>query len=125
MDAIAVGDRAAAETLLRRQPLLVAYGALSPFINAYQIVASCLLQDGSDAVDDRSTFIARCQAESRKTGAGYPGFASKALLTSGYNLAENRGLLAQGTDIAAERQRFANELHFISGQLDEIRGMTA
>lgn len=122
---IGAGDTAAAESLLRRQPLLVAYGALSPFINAYQVVARCMLQEGSDAIDDRSTFIARCQAYSRKTGAGYPGFASKALLTNGYGLAKNRGLLGSGDNVADERQRFANDLHFISAQLYEIRGMTA
>ncbi len=125
LHAISSGDRSAAEALLRSQPLLVAFGALSPFINAYQVVASCLLQAGSDAVGDRSTFVALCQAESRKTGAGYPGFASKALLTNGYSLAENRGLLAGGEDIAEKRQRFAHELQFIAGQLYEIRGMTA
>ncbi len=124
-EAIGAEDRHAAEALLRRQPLLVAYGALSPFINAYHVVANCLLQDGADPVGDRSAFIAKCQAESRRTGAGYPGFASKALLTNGLSLAENRGLLGSGDNIAEERQRFANELHFISGQLHEIRGMTA
>jgi glycerol-3-phosphate O-acyltransferase len=123
-EAISTKGRSAAEALLRRQPLLVAHGALSPFINAYQVVASCLLQNGTDTVDDSSTFIARCQAESRKSGAGYPGFASKALLTNGYSLAENRGLLGCGDSVAEKRQRFANELRFISEQLYEIRGMT-
>ncbi len=117
-------DRQSAEALLRRQPLLVAYGALSPFINAYHVVANCLLHDGEGTVSNRDEFIARCRTESRKTGAGYPGFASKALLTNGYMLAENRGLLVGGADVAAERQRFANELWFISEQLHEIRGMT-
>ncbi|MDH3336745.1 MAG: 1-acyl-sn-glycerol-3-phosphate acyltransferase [Gammaproteobacteria bacterium] len=125
LDAIGAGDRGAAESLLRRQPLLVAYGALSPFINAYQVVANCLLRDGADSVNDHNAFIASCQAESRKTGAGYPGFASKALLTNGLSLAENRGLLGSGDNVAERRQDFANELHFIAGQLHEIRGMTA
>lgn len=118
------GDKEGAEALLRRQPFLVAYGALSPFINAYQVVADCLLQDGSAAADDRAKYVARCQAESRKTGAGYPGFASKALLTNGYLLAENRGLLSAGANVAEERQRFADELRFISEQLHEIRDIT-
>lgn len=111
-----------AEALLRRQPLLVAYGALSPFINAYQVVSDCLLQDGDSAAENQAAYVARCQAESRKTGAGYPGFASKALLTNGYLLAQNRGLLGGG--VAEKRQDFANELRFIANQLDEIRGMT-
>jgi glycerol-3-phosphate O-acyltransferase len=118
-------DREDAEALLRRQPLLVAYGALSPFINAYQVVADCLLQDGTAAADDSAAYVAKCQAESRKTGAGYPGFASKTLLTNGYMLAENRGLLEAGAGVAEKRKRFANELRFISEQLHEIRGMTA
>jgi len=118
-------DREGAEALLRRQPLLVAYGALSPFINAYQVVADCLLQDGTAAVDDQAAYIARCQAESRKTRAGYPGFASKTLLSNGYLLAENRGLLGAGEDVAENRKRFSNDLRFISEQLHEIRNMTA
>jgi glycerol-3-phosphate O-acyltransferase len=117
-------DRVAAEAMLRRQPLLVSYGALSPFINAYRVVASCLLQDGAAAADKRTAFVARCQAESRKSGAGYPGFASKALLANGYMLAENRGLLEAGEDVADKRRQFADELQFISEQLHEIRGMT-
>ncbi len=125
LDALRAHDRATAEALLRRQPLLVAYGVLSPFINAYHVVANCLLQEGSDPVEDRNTFVARCQVESRKSGAGYPGFASKALLTNGYMLAENRGLIGAGDDVLDGRQRFASELRFISEQLSEIRGMTA
>ena len=117
-------DKRGAEALLRRQPLLVAYGVLSPFINAYQVVADCLLQEGAAAADERTAYVARCQAESRKTGAGYPGFASKALLTNGYMLAENRGLLEAGQDVAERRRQFATELRFISEQLHEIRGMT-
>ena len=113
-----------AEALLRRQPLLVAYGALSPFINAYRVVSDCLLQDGDAAAEDQAAYVARCQAESRKTGAGYPGFASKALLTNGYLLAENRGLLSAGSDVRERRQEFANELRFIANQLREIRDMT-
>jgi glycerol-3-phosphate O-acyltransferase len=125
IDALRAHDFSACSALLRRQPLLVAYGVLSPFMNAYHIVALCLLQNGTSPVDDRNAFIARCQAESRRSGAGYPGFASKALLTSGYILADNRGLLEAGDDVAEKRQRFANELRFISEQLSEIRGMTA
>jgi len=118
-------DRAAAEALLRRQPLLVAFGVLSPFVNAYSVVARCLVDAGSQAIDDRNAFIANCQAESRKVGAGYPGFASKALLTNGYLLAENRGLLGDESDVMEKRQRFVEELEFVAQQLDEIRGMTA
>ncbi len=118
-------DRAAAEALLRRQPLLVAFGALSPFINAYRVVARCLLDADPNALDDRNTFIASCQAESRKVGAGYPGFASKALLTNGYLLAENRGLLGDESGVMEKRQRFVEELHFVAQQLEEIREMNA
>jgi glycerol-3-phosphate O-acyltransferase len=125
VDALRAHDYSAAAALLRRQPLLVAYGVLSPFMNAYHVVATCLLQSGTNPVDDRDAFVARCQAESRRTGAGYPGFASKALLTSGYILADNRGLLEAGDEVAEKRQRFANELRFISEQLYEIRGITA
>ncbi len=122
IDAPEIRDRAGAERLLRRQPLLVAYGVLSPFINAYRVVARCLRQANADAVGERGRFIAHCQAESRKVGGGYPGFASKALLTNGYLLAENRGLLAAGA--VENRQRFVDELEFVSRQLKEIRAMT-
>ncbi len=118
-------DRKDAEVLLRRQPLLVAYGALSPFINAYQVVSDCLLQDGDSATEDQAAFIARCQDESHKMGTSYPGFASKALLTNGYLLARNRGLLGAGGDVAERRRNYADELRFIANQLHEIRSMTA
>ena len=124
VDKILHQSRQEAEALLRRQPLLVAYGALSPFINAYQVVADCLMQDGTAAAGDKTAYVARCQAESRKSGAGYPGFASKALLTSGFLLAQNRGLLEGGEEVASKRKAFANDLRFISQQLHEIRGMT-
>jgi len=118
-------DRAAAEALLRRQPLLVAFGVLSPFVNAYGVVAKCLVDTGLQAIDDRNAIIANCQAESRKAGAGYPGFASKALLTNGYLLAENRGLLDDESDVMERRQHFVEELQFVARQLEEIRQMTA
>lgn len=118
-------DRATAEALLRRQPLLVAFGILSPFVNAYGVVARCLVNAGSKAIDDRNAFIASCQAESRKAGAGYPGFASKALLTNGYLLAENRGLLGDESGVMEKRQSFIEELSFVASQLEEIRQMTA
>ncbi len=118
-------DREAAERLLRRQPLLVAFGALSSFVNAYRIVARCLVDAGSRPIDDRNTFIANCQAESRKVGAGYPGFAAKALLTNGYLLAENRGLLGDESSVPEKRRRFVEELEFVAQQLEEIREMTA
>jgi glycerol-3-phosphate O-acyltransferase len=125
IEAFGKQDRAAAEALLRRQPLLVAYSVLSPFINAYRVVAKCLLDRDPNAIDDRNTFIARCQAESRKVGAGYPGFASKALLTNGYLLAENRGLLGDEPGVMEKRQRFVEELYFVAQQLEEIREMNA
>jgi len=123
IEAFGKQDRTAAEALLRRQPLLVASGVLSPFINAYRVVAKCLLD--ANAIDDRNTFIAGCQAESRKVGAGYPGFASKALLTNGYLLAENRGLLIDEPGVTEKRQEFVDELRFVAQQLEEIREMTA
>ncbi|MCP5091333.1 MAG: hypothetical protein GY949_10465, partial [Gammaproteobacteria bacterium] len=125
IEAFGKQDRAAAEALLRRQPLLVAFGVLSPFINAYRVVAKCLADADSNALDDHNTFIASCQAESRKVGAGYPGFASKALLTNGYLLAENRGLLIDEPSVMEKRQEFVDELHLVSQQLEEIREMTA
>jgi glycerol-3-phosphate O-acyltransferase len=125
IEALGKQDGAAAEALLRRQPLLVAFGVLSPFINAYRVVAKCLLDADLDTIDDRNTFIASCQAESRRVGAGYPGFASKALLTNGYLLAENRGLLGDEPSVAEKRQRFVDELDLVSEQLEEIRKMNA
>mgnify|MGYP001819050856 FL=1 len=117
-------SRQHAEDLLRRQPILVAYGALSPFINAYSDVADCLVRTGAAQVDDRPAFVAWCQAESRKQRAGYPGFASKALLNNGLLLAENRNLLQPGSDADRRRREFADELRFISQQLEEIRAIS-
>jgi glycerol-3-phosphate O-acyltransferase len=118
-------DRAAAEALLRRQPLLVAYGALYPFVNAYLAVARCLLDKGSEAVDECNAFIARCQQYSRKAAVGTSGFASKTLLTNGYLLAENKGLLGGEPGIMEKRQAFFEGLRIVAQQLEEIREMTA
>ncbi len=117
------GRRHAAE-VLARQPVLVAYGALSPFINAYQVVADCLVQDGTTAVTDQTAFVARCQAESRRRRAGYPGFASRALLNNGYLLAGNRDLLETADDVEFRRRQFADELRLIAEQLHEIRAIS-
>jgi glycerol-3-phosphate O-acyltransferase len=117
-------SRQHAADLLRRQPVLVSYGALSPFINAYSVVADCLVELGTAKVDDRPAFVARCQAESRKRRAGYPGFAPKALLNNGLLLAGNRDLLELAPDADRRRQAFADELRFISKQLDEIRAIS-
>lgn len=124
-EALGRQDHAAAKALLRRQPLLVAHGALSPFVNAYRIVARCLLHKGSAAVRDQGTFVAGCQAESRNVNTSYPAFASKALLTNGYLLAENRGLLGDEPDVVEKRRSFSRELDFVAQQLEEIREMTA
>lgn len=125
VDKILHQDSKDATALLRRQPLLVAYGVLAPFINAYQVVANCLCEDGDAPADELTAYVARCQAESRKTGAGYPGFASKALLTSGYLLAENRGVTGSGDNMLQKRKDFADELRFLSSQLEEIRSINA
>lgn len=117
-------ERQHAAEILRRQPVLVAYGVLSPYINAYRVVADCLVQDGRAGVTDRAAFVARCQAQSRKQRAGYPGFAPKALLTNGYLLAENRRLIGSGADVDAGRRAFAGELRFIAEQLDEIHAIS-
>ncbi len=122
-DKILHQDSDDATALLRRQPLLVAYGVLSPYINAYRVVANCLCEDGDAPAGEIAAYVSRCQAESRKTGAGYPGFASKALLTSGYLLAQNRGVTGSGEDMLQKRKEFAEELRFISSQLEEIRSI--
>lgn len=122
----AVGiDRAAANSLLGRQPLLVAYGALSPFIAAYQLVARCLQEAGANAVSDEHSFIAGCQARARNGGTtGFPVIASKTLLKNGYLLAGNRQLLGRGPGIAEHRTQFADEIGLVADRLGEIRRMT-
>jgi glycerol-3-phosphate O-acyltransferase len=116
-------DREEAKAVLNRQPLMVAYGVLSPFINAYQLFANKLLQHKSNSIEDRTLFIESCQSENGQNEENFL-FASKALLTNGYLLAENRDLLKSNEGVAQRREQFSDELQNISNQLLMIRELT-
>ena len=123
-------DRGAefAAGLLRGQPLLVAESALRPYLEAYHIVATMLLNGPADLAADSAAFVRECQHRSREnklTGIdGNPHVAPRALLTNGYELAKNRGLL-QDPDPVTKRQNFVAEIDAVSKQLDELTGLMA
>jgi glycerol-3-phosphate O-acyltransferase len=90
---------------------LVAHRVLTSFLEAYHIVAECLLSEPAGAVDEPDAFIKRCLGlgeQRRRQHLISSGEAvSIELFRSALQLAENRGLLDRA---AAGRAAFANEL---------------
>ncbi|MBT8079536.1 MAG: 1-acyl-sn-glycerol-3-phosphate acyltransferase [Gammaproteobacteria bacterium] len=110
--------------LLRGQLLLVAESVLRPYLDAYHIVATMLLEGPADVEADPATFVLACQQRGRQnilTGIdGNPHVAPRALLTNGYELAKNRGLLRNHAEIMTKRQRFAAEIEAVAAKLDQL-----
>lgn len=106
-------NSAAVVSTLEKQRLLVAHGVLSPFVDAYRVVADHLVQAGGEAVHDIGKTI--------RIGQRTP----RSLIRNGINVAENRSLLQAGDeDLAARRREFAAELADISRLLEKVRQMT-
>jgi putative phosphoserine phosphatase/1-acylglycerol-3-phosphate O-acyltransferase len=118
-----------AADLLHRQPLLVAESVLRPYLEAYAIVAAMLVDERADCTADPDAFIHACQDRSRETKlatvGGNPHVAPRTLLTNGYELAKNRGLLRDNTDVRMKRQQFAAEIEAVSAQLDDLSRLMA
>ena len=97
---------------------------LRPYLDAYHIVATMLLDGGVDVAADPADFVAACQQRSREsklTGIdGNPHVAPRALLTNGYELAKNRGLLREDKEFLSKRRNFAAEIDAVSANLDEL-----
>lgn len=115
--------------LLRGQSLLVAESVLRPYLDAYHIVATMLLDAPADVAADPAAFVLACQQRSRQIKLagidGNPHVAPRALLTNGYELARNRGLLRDSAELRTKRQSFTAEIDAVSAQLDELTRLTA
>jgi hypothetical protein len=85
------------------------------------------MQDPANAAKEPGVFVSECQALSRnavESGAQeHSHIIPRAVLMSGYSLAQNRGLLVSEAGVTDRRQRFAEELAAVSAQLHEIRRM--
>jgi glycerol-3-phosphate O-acyltransferase len=105
---------------------LTAHRVLTSFVEAYRILADCLLLVGSAAVP-RDALLAQCQ----RVGTQYrlqhritSGEAvSRELFSSGVRLAQNRGLLepgGAGPGLARRRAQFAEELADLAERIYRI-----
>jgi glycerol-3-phosphate O-acyltransferase len=100
---------------LTRTGALVAHRVLTSFLEAYHIVAECLLSEPAGQMNNSEAFIQRCLGlgeQRRRQHLITSGEAiSIELFRSALKLAENRGLFNPAADGAATgRAEFANEL---------------
>jgi glycerol-3-phosphate O-acyltransferase len=94
---------------------LMAHRVLSSFLEAYHVVAECLLASPPGAPIDNAAFLADCLAfgeqlrlQQRITSGEA---VSSQLFSSALKLAENRGLLGtEDPEVSSGREAFANEL---------------
>ena len=107
---------------------LVSHVIVRPFVEAYRIVADVLADDDVPTAADGS--IDREEVTRRALGLGRQYVAQQRLRSSesvsvllfqtALQLADNRGLLGPGEDLAAQRASFLAELRDLLRRLDEI-----
>jgi glycerol-3-phosphate O-acyltransferase len=127
-----VGDVEAGQILplMRRLPFRAAPRILSPFLEAYALLAERLAtRDPVNAVDE-DALVAECIGLARQRGLQQqmhsPESASKDLFKNALALAGNRGLLDPATpDLAAKRAAFAEELAEVVRRVRVVRAMGA
>lgn len=101
--------------LLEKSPLLVAHRVLTPFLEAYFIVADRLAAQSVTSKVDKKKLIEECVAVGKQyvlqQKLRNPECVSREVFTNALSLAANRGLLDAGDDtLIGKRQEFANEL---------------
>ncbi len=113
------------KALLLGAPFLIAHRVLTPFIEAYFIVADRLAAQAPDAKIDKKKLTEECV----KVGRQYvlqkrlssPECVSREVFGNALSLAANRDLLKPGSpDLAARRQAFADELASVVERLAAI-----
>jgi glycerol-3-phosphate O-acyltransferase len=110
---------------------LVSHVIIRPFVEAYRIVADVLAgedvptaADGSvdrDAVTQRALGLGRQYVAQRRLRSSES--VSVLLFQTALQLADNRGLLGPGEDVAARRVGFLAELRDLLRRLDEIENL--
>ena len=117
-----------ADALLAQMRPLVSHVIVRPFVEAYRIVADVLAGDDVPTAADGSAD--REEVTRRALGLGRQYVAQRRLRSSesvsvllfqtALQLADNRGLLGPGADVAARRAGFLAELRDLLRRLDEI-----
>lgn len=106
------------ESMLQTHKPLKAHWAILPFLEAYQIVADELSENGYD--DDEKSFVKACLDRGKKARSEgtllSPEAVSKPLFASALNLARNLDLTASGP----ERDAFANEINELRLAAEQI-----
>jgi glycerol-3-phosphate O-acyltransferase len=110
--------------MLKKKPLLVAAGVLSPFLAAYHLVGEMIERDSESRGLAAGAFIAKCleTAHERVGKSGIrsvPG-VSRALLGNGLRAADNRKLREDKADSAAKRAAYLSELESTAKALSII-----
>jgi glycerol-3-phosphate O-acyltransferase len=120
-----------ADALLAQMRPLVSHVIVRPFVEAYRIVADVLAGDDVPATADGSAD--RDEVTRRALGLGRQYVAQRRLRSSesvsvllfqtALQLADNRGLLGPGEDVAVQRAAFLAELRDLLRRLDEIENL--
>jgi len=110
--------------MLKKKPLVVASGVLSPFLAAYHLVGEMIERDSESRDLAAGAFIAKCleTAHERvgKSGIRLVPGVSRALLGNGLRAADNRKLREDEPESAARRRAFLSELESTANALDVI-----
>ena len=101
--------------VLLNVPVLIAHRVLTPFLEAYFVVADRLAAQPVDAKIDKKALTEECVRVGRQyvlqQRLGNPECVSREIFSNALLLAANRDLLTPGApDLAARRQAFADEL---------------
>ncbi|MGO9779606.1 MAG: glycerol-3-phosphate 1-O-acyltransferase [Streptosporangiaceae bacterium] len=120
-----------ADALLSQMRPLVSHVIVRPFVEAYRIVADVLAGDDVPTAADGSAD--RDEVTRRALGLGRQYVAQRRLRSSesvsvllfqtALQLADNRGLLGPGADLATRRAAFVAELRDLLRRLDEIENL--
>ncbi|MGH3183379.1 MAG: hypothetical protein ACRDOE_15965, partial [Streptosporangiaceae bacterium] len=125
-----------ADALLSAMRPLVSHVMVRPFVDAYRLVADVLASDHAlasggpadgDGAADRDEVVRRALGLGRQYVAQRRLRSSESvsvlLFRTALQLADNRGLLGPGADVAARRAAFLAELRDLLRRLDEIEDL--
>lgn len=115
-------------SMLRKKPLLVAHGVLSPFMVNYRVVGEALSNNAANRNLPDREFLEECLESAHPTtsdpGASKLPGVSRALLANGLRVADNRGLRA-GRDADTDKRTadFLLELEYTSQCLEKLHAL--
>ena len=110
-----VGTKEQRKAVLFNAPFLIAHRVLTPFLEAYYIVADRLAEQPVDQKIDKKDLTEECVRVGRQyvlqKRLSSPECVSREVFANALSLAANRGLLKPGApDLAERRREFAEEL---------------